>query len=77
MTSRCVEGISRQREAPSVSSTGGHRKVVISTKTHKKRTTRQKRKLDPKKVLTWIGVLTGVLSAVKLLVEIIQLIFSH
>ena len=51
--------------------------MVISTNKHKKRTTRRKRKLDPKKVLTWIGILMGALSAVKLLVEIIQLIFSN
>lgn len=79
MTSGCVEGISQKREAPGVGRTRGHRKVVISTPKHRKRTTQerrpQNRKLDPKRVTVWAGAVSAVLLAVKLLVEIIKLIF--
>lgn len=48
---------------------------------HKKRTTRQERKqkrtLDPKRVTTWAGAVSAVLLAVKLLVEIIKLIYPN
>ena len=80
MTSRNVEGISQKREAPGVSRTRGHRKVVIST-SHKKRNTRkerrQKPKLDPKRWMAWLGVISGVLTALKLPHEIIKLIIPH
>ena len=81
MTSRCVEGISPDRGNPQCFRTGGHRKVVISTKKHKKRTTRkerkQKLKFNPKRVTVWAGMVSGVLLAVKLLVEIIKLIYPN
>ncbi|GMA17254.1 hypothetical protein GCM10025871_35850 [Deinococcus metallilatus] len=48
-----------------------------SPRMHKKRTTKRKRRqpLTPKRVAAWAGAVSAVLFAVKLLVEIIKLIF--
>lgn len=55
--------------------------MVISTKKHKKRTTlepqRQRRRFNPKRVTVWAGMVSAVLLAVKLLVEIIKLIYPN
>ncbi|GAA5502076.1 hypothetical protein Dxin01_01815 [Deinococcus xinjiangensis] len=79
MTSRNVEDSSPARRNPQ-QQLGATKRRCIST-AHKKRITRQepkqKRKLDPKRVTTFAGMVSAVLLVVKLLVEIIKLIFSH
>ena len=79
MTSRNVEDSSPARRNPQ-QQLGATKRRCIST-AHKKRITRQepkqKRKLDPKRVTTFAGMVSAVLLVVKLLVEIIKLIFSN
>lgn len=65
-----------QQEETPVLEHWGHRKVVILRMQRKRTTPRKKRQpLNPKRVTAWAGAVLSLLAVVKLLVEIIKLIF--